>query len=125
MLKYIILEPDNTFVLVVHACPNEIGKFQWYIVEDPNSEHKQIIDNQIYESITIASKTINNKYQNKWLCCECEVNNEKYIEGCIYLSNNFTEMIKTNQFDEVNFFDKHGNIRKDIGYTGPVISSRL
>lgn len=37
MEKYIILGTDGKFVIIVHACPNAKGKFQWYLVDEPNS----------------------------------------------------------------------------------------
>lgn len=119
MKKFILLSCDGHFVIIIHACPNAVGRFQWYLVDDPNSEKESNIDGQIYESITISSDTICNEYQDKWLCCKCEVLDDKYIEGCVYLTNNFIEMIKNNQFDEINFFDKDGNIRKDVNYHRP------
>jgi len=119
MEKYIILGTDGTFVVIVHACPNAIGKFQWYLIDDPNSEKEFLLDGQIYESITISSDNISNEYQNKWLCCKCEVEDDNYIEGCFYLSNDFLEIISVNQFDVINFFGKDGNIRNDISYYKP------
>ena len=116
MEKYIILGTDGTFLIIVHACPNAIGKFQWYLVDDPNGEKEYILNGQIYESIIISSANINNTYQNKWLCCKCEIGDDNYIEGCVYLSNDFCKMISTNQFDVINFFGKDGNIRDDISY---------
>ena len=116
MEKYIILGADGKFVIIIHACPNSKGRFQWYLVENPNSEKEYILDNQIYESITISSDNISNMYQDKWLCCKCEVENDSYIEGSVYLSSNFPEIISINQFDVINFFGKDGNIRNDISY---------
>lgn len=116
MEKTILLSCDGNFVIIIHACPNAVGKFQWYLVDDPNSEKESNIDDQIYESITISSNSICNEYRDKWLCCQCEVSDDKYAEGCVYLTNNFIEMIKTNQFDEIAFFDKDGNIRNDVSY---------
>ena len=116
MKKFICLEMNGSFTIIVHACPNSVGKFQWYLVDEPNSENEYILDGQIYESITILSDDIYNKYLNKWLCCKCEVEGDSYIELCVYLINNFSEMIKTNQFDIINFYDKDGNICNDISY---------
>lgn len=119
MEKYIISGADGKFVVIVHAYPNTIGKFQWYLVDEPNSKKEYILDGQIYESITISSDNISNKYQNKWLCCKCEVEDDNYIEGCVYLSNDFLKIISVNQFDVINFFGKDGNIRDDISYCKP------
>jgi len=117
MEKYIILGIDGMFIIVVHACPNAIGKFQWYLVDEPNDEKEYILNGQVYESITISSNNIGNEYpKNKWLCCRCEVEDENYNEGCIYLTNDFLEMITINQFDTINFIGKDGNIRNDVGY---------
>lgn len=120
MEKCIILATDGTFVIIVHACPNAIGKFQWYLVDEPNSEKKYILDGQTYESIVISSADICNNYLNKWLCCKCEIENDTYTEGCVYLANDFLELIKVNQFDVINFFGKDGDIRNDISYLRPV-----
>ena len=116
MEKYIILGTDGSFIVIVNACPNADGKFQWYLVDNPNSERKYILDNQTYKSITISSDNISNEYQNKWLCCKCEIQDDNYIEGCVYLSSDFLEMISVNQFDVINFFGTDGNIRNDISY---------
>lgn len=116
MEKHIILGADGTFLVIAHACPNAIGKFQWYLVDEPNSEKEYFLNGQIYESITISSTYISKKCQNKWLCCKCEIGDDKYIEGCVYLSDDFCKMINTNQFDVINFFGKDGNIRNDIEY---------
>lgn len=120
MEKYIVLGTDGTFVIIVHACPNAIGKFQWYLVDEPNSEKKYILDGQVYESFIISSDDICIKYLNKWLCCKCEIENDNYIEGFVYLTNDFLEMIKANQFDIINFFGNDGNIRNDISYGKPI-----
>lgn len=113
MVKHIILGTDGTFVIIVHACPGSIGKFQWYLAGELNTGEKYILDGQIYESVTISSDTINNKYQNKWLYCKYE---GEYIEDYVYLTNNFSEMISANQFDTIGFFGKDGNIRNDVSY---------
>lgn len=121
MDKYIIVDSAENFVIIVHACPNVIGKFQWYLVDEPNSARKYIMDGQVYESITISCDDICAKYLNKWLCCKCEIeDNNYYIEGCVYLTSDFLEMIKLNQFDTINFFGKDGNIRNDISYSKPI-----
>ncbi len=119
MEKYIISGTDGMFVIIVHACPNAIGKFQWYLVDEPDSENEYILDGQIYESITLLSSNIS-EYNNKWLCCKCE-EDDKRIDGCVYLSTDFITMISANQFDTIQFFGKdrngkNGNVRKDIGY---------
>lgn len=119
MEKYIIVETDGTFVVIAHACPHSTGKFQWYLIDELNSEKEQILYGQVYESIVISNSDINNKYQNKWLCCKCEIGNEHYVDGCVYLSNDFIEMINTNQFDAINFFGNDGNIRRDVSYCKP------
>ena len=67
MKKYIILDVDGTFVVVVHACPNAIGRFQWYLVDDPNDDKEYILDGEIYENIAISSNHIRLNYLNKWL----------------------------------------------------------
>lgn len=117
MEKYIILGVDGNFIVIVHACPNAVGKFQWYLVDEPNEDVKFALDGHIYESVTISNDTISEKYQNKWLCCKCEIGDDKYTEGFVYLSNNFIEMISVNQFDRIEFFGENGNIRNDISYS--------
>lgn len=116
MEKCIILATDGTFVIIVHACPNAIGKFQWYLVDEPNSEKKYILAGQTCESIVISSVDICNNYLNKWLCCKCEIEDDTYTEGCVYLANDFLELIKVNQFDVIRFFGKDGDICNDISY---------
>lgn len=116
MRKHIILGTNDDFVIIIHACPDAVGKFQWYLLDEPNSEEKHILDGQIYESITILSNDIHDKYLNKWLCCRCEIEDEKYNEGCVYLTDGFLKMIELNKFDTVEFFGNDGDIRKDVGY---------
>lgn len=61
MEKYIILGTDGKFVIIVHACPNAKGKFQWYLVDEPNSDKEYILNGQVYESIIISSDNICSK----------------------------------------------------------------
>ena len=116
MHKTIVLKDNKTFIVVAHACPKAIGEFQWYLVDDPNSDKEYIIDGEEYESIVLSNDVINDTYKNKWLCCKCNVNGEIYSEGCIFLSDDFIEMISKNQFDEIQVCDEDGNIRTGFRY---------
>ena len=121
MEKSIILDADGKFTIIVHAAPKAVGKFQWYLIGEPNSDKEYILDGQIYESIVVPSNKIKGKWKNKWLCCKCEVDGEKYLEGCVFLRNNFVDMINFNQFDTIQFFNKDGNIRNDVSYQKSIV----
>lgn len=110
MKKFIIMLENNKFIVIIHACPNSVGSFQWYILDDPNSEIKTSIDGKIYECISITNEYIRDNYNGKWLACHCNIDGESFNEGCIYLTDNFIEIIKENQFDVIEFTDQNGNI---------------
>lgn len=112
MENYIIYSKTaGEFVIIAHACPGKTGAFQWYLVDDPNETKETILEEQIYESITLPSTQIKELYEGKWLCCHCKVDGDVYDEGCLYLTDSFIDMIRENQFDKVDFFDKNGWIR--------------
>ena len=116
MHKTIVLKDNKTFIVVAHACPGARGEFQWYLVDEPNDSKEYIIDGEEYESITLSNDVISGTYKNKWLCCRCNVDGEAYDVGCIFLSDNFAEIISKTQFDEITVCDEKGNFRTDIGY---------
>lgn len=118
MKNNIVLQTNGGFFITIHAAPNLFGEFQWYCMDDPNQDSKANIERQIYESITLSSEDIKKNYMNKWLACHCEVKGEQYDEGCVYLTDDFIEIIKSNQFDAISFTGEDGNIREDICY-GP------
>ena len=99
------------FFIIAHACPGKTGEFQWYLVDDPNETKEEVLEGQIYESITLSNAKIKELYEGKWLCCHCKVDGDVYDEGCLYLTDSFLDMIRENQFDNVDFFDKNGMIR--------------
>lgn len=113
MTKHIILNEDKEFLVIIHACPMETGLFQWYTLVDPNECHKKNIKKEIYESITLSSDSIKQKYYRKWLACHCEVNGTSYEEGCVYLTDDFIDMIRENQFDTIDIFDKDGMVKRE------------
>lgn len=114
--KYICVNNDNDFCIILHACPNAIGKFQWYWMDEPNNEIKKNIEGEVYESITISSQQIKEKYINKWLACHCDVSDETYEEGCVYLTDNVIDMIRENQFDNISFYDEKGMTKANFYY---------
>lgn len=116
MKKFIFIITNDDFIIILHACPNAIGKFQWYWMDDPNDEVINKIEGQVYESITIASEQIKEKYKNKWLGCFCDVPDGKYHEGCVFLTDNVIEMIGENQFDNISFADQKGMTKDNHFY---------
>lgn len=112
MVSYITYsKTKELFIIVVHACPEAKGEFQWYLVDDPNREKEKVLTGQIYESITITSQQIQESYKGKYLCCHCKVDGYSYDEGCLYLTSSFVDMICKNQFNSINFLDENGMIR--------------
>lgn len=116
MRKIIIEHTKGDFFITIHAAPNMFGKFQWYWMNEPNEVSGNDIKGQVYESITLSKENIKKNYMNKWLACHCEVDGECYNEGCVYLTGDFIEMIRSNLFDEVSFIGDDGNIRDDVCY---------
>jgi hypothetical protein len=117
MYKILLLNENNEFHLIIHAFPDsEKGVFQWYLTDNPNSEHAEMIVDEIYESIALSSEKIKNNYNKKWIYCHCKTEDSSYNEGCVLLSDNFIDMIRNNDFDDISFYDKQGNIRTDISY---------
>ena len=52
--KFITIARENKnadFYLVCHTACNELGNFQWFLTDDPNSEHEVNLENQVYESL--------------------------------------------------------------------------
>lgn len=112
MENYIVYsKTKDEFFIIAHACPGKTGEFQWYLVDDPNETKEEVLEGQIYESITLSNTKIKKLYEGKWLCCRCKVDGDVYDEGCLYLTDSFLDMILENQFDNVAFFDKNGMIR--------------
>lgn len=73
------------FYLVCHTACNELGNFQWFLKDDPNSEHEVNLENQVYESFSTDSNWIRKNAENKWLGCHCLLKDDEY--------NEYTEMI--------------------------------
>lgn len=116
MDKTICLKTDGTFFIVAHAYPGKDGEFQWFLLDDPNTtESRRNLENETYESIVLSNDSLD-MYKNKWLCCKCEVDGEKFTEGCIFLTDDFAEIISSNQFDEIKICDEEGNFRGGISY---------
>ena len=113
MIKYIILEPNNQFIIIVHAAPNKKGVFQWYLTDALDNASKTNITNKVYESIVLSSDEIKEKYQNKWLACHCHIDGEdsSYNQGSVYLTSDFIDMIRYNQFDQIEIYDEAGNFQ--------------
>lgn len=132
MKKFIILQNNGEFIAIFHAAPHKIGEFQWYLRYEPdestisveNASHfiekvkTTTIDNAIFESISFSSEEIRKWLKGKWLGCVCKIEGEKnsYDEGYVYLTDDFIEIIKRNQFDSIEFFGEDGNIRGDVNY---------
>ena len=51
------------FFIIAHACPGKTGEFQWYLVDDPNETKEEVLEGQIYESITLSNAKIKELYE--------------------------------------------------------------
>lgn len=116
MLKYAIKSKDNNDVLIFHALPNTITKFQWYISKNIY-EQGLPIDNQIYESYTLTTQTIKeNNFIDKYIHCEylsIKSNNYEKTEY-VQLDLSIDSMVKHGTiFDDISIFNKQGNIVKE------------
>lgn len=110
MKKCLMLSKED-FFLIVHACPNKQGVFQWYVLDDPNNSKKRKLKGQVYESITIGKEWLKKKGNGKWLACHCIVDGEEYDELCCKLFNSFEMLLLKNKFDTVSVCGEDGNIR--------------
>lgn len=73
------------FILICHAACNEIGNFQWFLMDNPNDEKEEYLRNEVYESITLNSK---------WIGCHCNLPNNKYTEMLCQLSGNILNFVR-------------------------------
>lgn len=111
--KFIIIAKENNnadFYLICHAACNELGKFQWFLKDDQNSEHEVNIGNQMHESFPIDSNWIKENAENKWLGCHCLLKDAEYTEMICYLSSDILTMLRNNIFDGISTFNYQGNI---------------
>lgn len=120
MKKFIVLGTDGSFVIILHACPNTSGNFQWYVTDSEESNEKFALSGQKFESICISSDQMGNAlYKDQWIYCECEVDGKSFSTEKIYLDEDFITIVSQNQFSDISFFNESGNIRDDIKYHAP------
>lgn len=100
---------DSDFFLVCHAACNKLGKFQWFLKDDPNSEHETYLEYQICESFSTDSNWIKENAENKWLGCHCLLKDDKYTEMICHLSSDILTMLRNNTFNMISTFDSQGN----------------
>lgn len=100
---------DSDFYLVCHAACDEQGNFQWFLKDDPNSEHEVYLENQVYESFSTDSNWIKENAENKWLGCHCLLKDDKYTEMICYLSSNILTILRNNTFAMISTFNSQGN----------------
>ena len=65
--KFITIARENRnadFYLVCHAACEELGNFQWFLKDEPNSEHEVNLENQVYESFSTDSNWIKENAEN-------------------------------------------------------------
>lgn len=126
MQKFILLYDNGEFLVIFHAAPNKLGDFQWYLMNEPKECSETNISKEVYESIVLTSEDIEKYYQGKQLACHCKIDDEKhaYNEGPVYLTSNYIEMIKINQFDSISFLNEHGNICCDVGYASKNLTTQ-
>lgn len=110
--KFITIARENRnadFYLTCHAACNELGNFQWFLKDDPNSEHEVYLENQVYESFSTDSKWIKENAENKWLGCHWLLRDDEYTEMICYLSSDFLTILNNNTFDVIGTFNSQGN----------------
>ncbi|MBU3173354.1 hypothetical protein [Clostridium estertheticum] len=114
MLKYAIKHKNND-VLIFHALPNVMTKFQWYISENV-FEQGVPIDGQIYESYSLSAEIIKeNTYVGKYLYCEylATESNQYQKTEYIQLGLSIDSMINNGTiFDDISKFSEQGDIVK-------------
>lgn len=91
--------------------------FQWYLMDELQSDAVEEISNQIFESITF-NREFATENEGKWIYCHCEVDDKVYDTDPVCLSGDFIEMINRNLFDVVDFFNKDGNFDGTRRYVG-------
>lgn len=113
MLMYAIKSKKNNDVLIFHALPNGMAKFQWYISESIYDQGIPIYG-QIYESYTISAEIIKeNNYVGKYLHCEylTKESNHYQTTNYVQLGLSIDSMINNgNIFDDISEFNEQGNI---------------
>ncbi|KIS21641.1 hypothetical protein [Clostridium botulinum] len=114
MIKYAIKSKNNNDILIFHALPNKMAKFQWYISE---SIHEQgvPIDGQIYESYALLLEMIKeNNYVGKYLYCEYLRTESNHYQKTEYIKLDLSidSMINDTIFDDICEFNEQGNIAK-------------
>lgn len=110
--KFITIARENKnadFYLVCHTACNELGNFQWFLKDDPNSEHEVNLENQVYESFSTDSNWIKENAENKWLGCHCLLKDDEYTEMICHLSSDILTMLRNNIFDMISTFNSQGN----------------
>lgn len=110
--KFITIARENKnadFYLVCHTACNELGNFQWFLTDDPNSEHEVNLENQVYESFSTDSNWIKENAENKWLGCHCLLKDDEYTEMICHLSSDILTMLRNNIFDMISIFNSQGN----------------
>ncbi len=117
--RLVSLDENGDYYVSIHACVTEDQRdmrFQWYIADSAAGLKKSPIDSQVYENITISSETIREKYNGKWLGCRCDLEGKIYEIKRTYLTENFVDLIKTCQYQEITFYGKNGMLRDDVKY---------
>lgn len=116
MRKFLLLFENNEFIIILHACPHCLREFQWCIADGADCRNLKNIENQTYESISLSSEIIRDKYNQKWIYGKHKHNEEWQNGEAVLLSDNFIDIIRNNQFDNIAFFGTDGNIRTDVEY---------
>ena len=110
--KFITIARENRnadFYLVCHSACEELGKFQWFLKDEPNSEHEVNLENQVYESFSTDSNWIKENAENKWLGCRCLLKDDEYTEMICHLQSDILTMLRNNIFDMISTFNSQGN----------------
>lgn len=117
--RLVSLCENGDYYVSIHVCVSDKQKdmrFQWYIADSAAGAKQTPIDNQAYESMTISSDKIQKKYNGRWLGCRCDLDGKLYEIKRTYLTDNFVDLIKTCQYQEITFYGKNGMLRDDVKY---------
>lgn len=122
--KFVVITNKRTdeidFFLICHAACNKIGNFQWFITDDPNYDFNKstVLEEEVYESITLSSKWIRENAENKWLGCHCLLKDDEYTEILCCLSSDILSIFRNNTVDMIDVCDSNGNIKKSTTWNG-------
>lgn len=100
--------PNGEKYKVTVSLPNDAYGSTWFVVDDPiaDKEKRTVMEGKTMPTYCLYSDEIKTEYEGKWLCCDYTFMGRYCQEIVLYLSRDSLTMIRKNQLDVVNFFDK-------------------